>query len=176
MNAFAVALLALTLAVGVINPVFADGADQETVTKTFQLTLYSEVPPGELFTVGGTGINILVLCGGASTTTPCRGNGSVYTASIEYRRGTEATFRFIRNEDKPNAREVFGERTETLLRDTVNAAAYTFDATPGPDAPTQLPDTGARGRVADLLFGSAAQVIALLLLGGYMLRRHALTR
>ncbi len=53
MRNIATVLIALTLALVAVAPAFAGGHEQDDmVTKTFELTLYGDVPVDQLFAVG----------------------------------------------------------------------------------------------------------------------------
>ncbi len=53
MRNIATVLIALTLALVAVAPAFAGGDEQDDmVTKTFELTLYGDVPVDQLFAVG----------------------------------------------------------------------------------------------------------------------------
>jgi LPXTG-motif cell wall-anchored protein len=173
--------LALVLALFALLtlPAFAHPAQQsDEVIKTFQLTIYGDVPPGTAFSVTYGSLDNFaqrVFCGpveGIVVPTPtCTGNGAVYTVVTDKPRGDTLNFRYQIHRGGELTGTTFYEGTETLNSDMTNTAYYTFETTaPGndqQDMPSQLPDTGLPGLPLGGLAGSVA-----LLAGGLVLRKR----
>jgi hypothetical protein len=121
----------LALALGTQTPAQA----QDTVTKTFKLTLYGEGPgrgfPG--FSLNSTA-DRRAFCGGFPGDVPCKGGGAVYTVQVDVPKGTTLTYYVdvSKNPDPPD--ETRGSITthlicgsEKLTADRTNEAWYDFD-------------------------------------------------
>jgi hypothetical protein len=161
-----------------------NGTEARTVTNTFQLTLYGDVPEGESFGVeysdpSASPVPPLYFCG-PETEVACTGNGTVYTKTVTFPLNFRLHFRFFRGFTQSLNFELFYEDFKTLSSDMTTSAYYTFgDAAPGngtqddaddtPDVPTRLPDTGLGG----LPLGSVAALISLLFASGYIVRRRS---
>ena len=143
------AILALTL--GFHAPAQA----QDTVTKTFRLTLLGTVPEGNQDSFiadvtrvvspdgeegeGGFGRE-LCINGGLMDTGPegsCRGDGSVYTATVTLPAGTTIEGAFRRSGPGEDNFEFFGDFGETLVEDLVNCATYNYDTGEGMAVPCE---------------------------------------
>jgi hypothetical protein len=146
-----------------------------TATKTFQFTLYGNVPADTSF---GVEYNrppegeALYFCG-PKTGIVCTGNGTVYTQTATVPLGFNMEFRFFRGFSRDPSFEPIFEGTEVVSSNMTNTASYNFGGT-GTGAPqqantgneqqmlAQLPDTGADG-----IAGSVAGAGALLMVIGY---------
>ena len=113
-----------------------DTGQTEMVTKTFQLTLYGDVPAGEGFYVQylrqGDSPDLqeaLVFCGELieeEPEAPCEGNGTVYTVTADFEAGTTIDFEFGRHNADYTVVEEWWTGTETLATDWTNTAWYEF--------------------------------------------------
>lgn len=164
---FTVLMLALLLAV----PASADGdAQDETVTKTFELTLHGHVPQDRAFAayystdvtdVGGEPTAHILFCGGTQSERAgarqvvsredCVGDSGVYRAQVEFERGTQLVYFFIVAVEGTENFEIFHtnvpnreSQPELLSTDTSNRAWYRFDAS-GDQGVSGMPGTGAGG-------------------------------
>ncbi len=146
MKRIATTLMALTLALVAVTPALASGGEQgDTVTKTFELTLYGEVPADQLFAVGYATreqlvdgafpdpVPYILFCGTLSegddapaqvvTEGACvGGKGTTYRADVELRRGAELAYFFVRasNAD-PNLFDAF---LTTPINDELKPTAF----------------------------------------------------
>ncbi|MDP9352576.1 MAG: hypothetical protein M3P51_13700 [Chloroflexota bacterium] len=198
-------LMALTLALVLSGPALAGDGQDDTITKTFKLTLYGDVPAAELFAVGYATreqldngsfpdpVPYILFCGTLSpgddrptqvvTDGSCKGgHGTTYTATVEFERGAELAYFFVRasNAD-PNLFDAFlttpineelkPTAYETLSDDATNAAYYRYGAAEEPMP--KMPTTGAGG-MADSYppFAGAAAILGLLAAGTYTARRR----
>ena len=125
------------------------GSEEDTVTKTFELTLNGTVPEGEAFVVrfgvadGDEGnTDFLYLCGERAQD-ECAGAVTVYSGSLKVPAGTRIDFAFVRTATG----EVFHEGTETIHDDMTNTAWYTFgnSVSAGDDQQDDTQDGGAGG-------------------------------
>lgn len=109
------------------SPVPSTPTPADEVTLTFNLTVNGAVPAGTSFTVDyGQELNRAVdtLC--STATTPCAGNGTVYTKHIRVARGSTITHAF---RVAPSAASgEFSGNTATINADTTYNAVYTFAA------------------------------------------------
>jgi hypothetical protein len=168
-----------------------DGNDQqqdETVTKTFKLTLNGTVPKNESFYVqyasDQTGLNRIAFCGDPEVfadAEPCVGGGAVYTTTAEIPRGATINFQFVRgtgNDTNAGRQdELFFKGTETLTADRTNSAYYAFagagddqqgDDTEDGRVPDEMPRTGAGG-LSGAVVPAGALAAAVTLLGAGVL-------
>ncbi len=108
------------------------GSGTATVTKTYELTLYGNVPTGTAFSVEvenqTTGSAEGVWLCGSEGTSECEGGtaGSVYTVTRQYPAGTVLTFtwtRWIPGDPEGNP---FATGSETLSRSMTNSAWFRF--------------------------------------------------
>ncbi len=173
------------------------GSGTVAVTKTFQLTLYGDVPDGTAFSVEvenettGSAEGVW-LCGSAGAN-ECQGSaeGSVYTATRQYPEGTVLTFtwtRWIPGDPEGNP---FGTGRETIITSMTNSAWFRFE--PAKDTkddqqdtgagdvqddqqvevPKAMPSTGAGGMAGGgIPLGTVAATIMMLAAGGYATLRR----
>jgi hypothetical protein len=155
----------------VLSAVFATAAlaqqvtaEDDVVTKTFELTLIGEVPEGEsfgfsyaaIFPTGEDPSDIVVLCNDSaladSQVPPCE-SGGVYSESVNFPEGTALSHSFFR--DIQQGIE-FQSGDEILHSDKVNSASFSFaeDRDGGKPAFPQQPMP--EGTVADQYQPSAA--------------------
>lgn len=107
--------------------------NQDTVTKSFRLTLYGQVPERNRFYVvfsasPSAAAGTFTFCGGPGAE-QCRGGGAVYTESVEVKRGAQVGGAFARTGPGiPGGGETFlFLPTERITDDTTNAAYYSFE-------------------------------------------------
>ncbi len=152
MKILASTLTALMLALLLVAPTLAGGGTQDTVTKTFELTLYGDVPSdqvfGVLYTTQGTQTPTIVqFCGpelqgvGPNirriSDESCSGGGTAYSFDAEFPHGAKLAFRYLTGPaDDPQASQTFYTSVEgdgppsdpadfeTLDADMVNSAYY----------------------------------------------------
>jgi hypothetical protein len=205
-------LMALTLVLSSAMPVFAQtGAQQgnaqqsDMVTKTFKLTLYGNPPADQVVELtyatreqverGGNEPNLstIEICG--STPDPensprvskaaCKGNGTVYSATVRFPRGAQIAYRYFTGRASnfqgtfvEIAKNFHGDRPrgpndyEKLSSDMTNSARYTFGS--NQQAPSQMPATGAGG--LEWLVAALTLLSVALAAGGYALRRQGQPR
>lgn len=183
-------------------PALAQGGttqQSDTVTKTFKLTLYGNVPAERVFEVkyltedeakAGADPKAIQFCGGVQdpgasriiSREACTGNGTVYTADVEFKRGTKVGFMYftLLASNPGGTEEVFfssikgpgapggPEDFETLTRDVVNSAKYHVGGQQTP----RMPDTGAGGMATAAVPGYSGMSALLLAAAGYALRRR----
>jgi hypothetical protein len=149
-----------------------------TVTKTFQLALYGDVPVDESFGVEYNYLseeNVLYFCG-AGTNTLCTGNGTVYTETTILPRGSTLSFRFFSGTRSNQNFTEISSGTEILSNDVTSTAWYSFDGESpvvGDDGrPIQLPETGLFHLAYERQISFIAIVASLLVISGYSLSRH----
>ena len=148
-------LAVLTLMLGGVSP--AQAQDNDTVTKTFRLTLHGDVPanpadrPSFLvdyaaFESDGDVIeDRTLLCdGGSSPAVPDCASGSVYTTSVEAETGSEISFSFEKLCNPGTRRErpfYIHSGVELLTQDLTNPAWYDYESGQGGpgDAPGEEP-------------------------------------
>lgn len=185
-------LMALTLAGSV------SAREDETVTKTFKLTLHGDVPADQAFSVGfnltGADHTVLLPFCGRGTDTVCEGGGTVYTKTAEVQVGRSIDVRFVRADTDVEEAETFLSYTETLDSDRTNTAYYNYGGAGGGDQqggdiqddgqsgtgtgdgqegmPSGLPSTGAGGLAGGGLPIGGAAVPPLLAAGAFALRRR----
>ena len=157
------------------------GSQDDTVTKTFKLNLTGDVPEGQGFGVGYNldddpfGEGFFAFCGPPGLSKepniePCKGDGTVYSRSVELERGTTIVFNYLYSPGGDEPDQPFKVGTETLDVDRTNTAEYTFGKDTGAgndqqgEMPQELPDTGAGGLAtgATILTGNAAVGLAML--------------
>jgi hypothetical protein len=154
MKTLASSLMALTLALLLAMPAHAGGDEQDgTVTKTFELTLYGNVPADQLFAVGYATraqfvdgafpdpVPYILFCGTLAegddrpalvvTEGTCTGGtGTTYSADVELDQGAELAYFFVRaSNTAPNLFDAF---LTTPINEELNPTAYetlTDDAT-----------------------------------------------
>lgn len=132
MKTLASSLMALTLALLLVIPVHVDGDKRDdTVTKTFELTLYGDVPADQLFAVGYATraqlvdgafpdpVPYILFCGSLAegddqpaqvfTEGSCTGGeGTTYSADVELDQGAELAYFFARaSSTDPNLFDAF---------------------------------------------------------------------
>ncbi len=154
----------ISLALLTLLAIPALGQEQETVTQTFKLTLYGDVPEGETFRVlvaeeGSFDFAAVTFCGGPKPGTPpgpedteCVGNGTTYTQTLRlFPAGTDIKFTFGREPAGEQNLEAFFKATATIPTEESISAHYTFggDDQESGDAdqqmPEKMPSTGAGG-------------------------------
>ncbi len=193
---FTVLMLTLLLAA----PARAAGDVQdETVTKTFELTLHGDVPRDRVFAayystdvtnVGGEPTDYILFCGGTESERAgarqvvsqedCVGDGAIYRAQVEFERGAQLVYFFIVAVEGTENFEIFHtnvpsreSRPELLSADTTNSAWYRFSAGEDQQVP-DMPATGA-GAMSGNGAPSAGNTLLLVLLasaGGVLLGRR----
>ena len=168
-------LTALVLALVLAVPVLAAGDEQEDmVTKMFRLTLYGDVPKDRVFgafyyvSPETHPAGLIHFCGPAVaggeppsqvvSAEECQGGATVYTASVEFQRGTGIFVEFVTLSvsEPQNTLEIFAEcpkledsespEYEVIETDTTTSAWYSFGADNGQQTP-EMPTTGAGGNV-----------------------------
>jgi hypothetical protein len=126
----------------VFEAIFAADQQPALLTKTFELTLYDDAPPGVTFRASYERNDTITFrdiwfCGYQGGP-PCVGSaeGIVYWQSVPVLAGVLIRVVWIRDDD-PTAlgNEPFFHTEETLTSDQVNTASYTFEAV----APTPVP-------------------------------------
>lgn len=155
MKILASTLTALMLALLLVVPAPAGGSTQDMATKTFKLTLYGDVPSGQVFgvlytTQGTQAPTIVQFCGpelqgvGPNirriSEESCSGGGTAYSFDAEFPQGTKLAFRYLTGPaDDPQASQTFytsieGDGApsdtgdfETLDADLINSAYYDSD-------------------------------------------------
>ncbi len=203
MKTLASALMALTLALILAGPALAGGDQNDTVTKTFELALYGDVPAERVFEVkyltedearAGADPKAIQFCGGVQdpgasriiSMEACTGDGTVYTAELEFKRGTKLAFMYftLLASDPVGTEEVFfssikgpgapggSEDFETLDRDVVNSAKYRVGDADGNQQAPEMPDTGAGGMASAGVPAYSGISLLLLAASGYVLRRR----
>ncbi len=200
-------LISVALGLVLVVPALADtgqGGDtqQDTVTKTFKLTLNGNVPEDQVFEVTygireeieqGLKLSTIQFCGPGPdpensprvSEEACKGNGTVYTPTVEFPRGSQIAFRYftLRPGDVEGTFVEFHksydgempdgpEDYETLTSDVTNSAWYSFGG--DQQAPSQMPATGSGGaaRGSGLPMAAVSLIFPILLAGGYTLRRR----
>ncbi len=203
-------LMALVLALALAAPALAGGDGQDdTVTKTFELTLYGDVPADQVFELGyvtremvespgEAAIPTIQFCGSVQDPSAaqiisrqaCEGNGTVYTAEVEFPSDTEVAYRYftLRPSDVRGTSDEFfksydGERPdgpedyETLNADITSSAWYRFGPAGDEQLPGRMPGTGAGGAAGSTLralpLAAAGSVLAAAL---YASRRNRQTQ
>lgn len=189
MKAITSTIAALMLALLLVAPALAAGEQGDTVTKTFELTLHGDVPPDRVFEVkyltqeeGSSGAKpkAIQFCGSVQdpgavqiiSRETCVGNGTVYTAEVEFQRGTRLAFQYftLLASDPVGTDETFfssiqgpgapggPEDFETLDDDMVTSAWYRSGGASGSGQMPEMPDTGAGGMAGSglPLYGSVA--------------------
>ncbi|HSH82287.1 MAG TPA: hypothetical protein VLA19_27485 [Herpetosiphonaceae bacterium] len=184
---------ALALALLLAAPVLAANAQGDMVTQTLELALHGKVPPDRTFgafyyvSPDTHPAGLVQFCGpqveGGEPPSQvvskevCAGEGRVYTAEVEFKRGSGVFVEFLTlsASDPRNTLEIFAEIPEpaepeslqyaTLDGDITASASYSFSAgTPG------MPAAGATGQDGQRL-GAIAVALSLLTAGGLALRR-----
>ncbi len=132
MKHIATTLMALALALVAVTPALGSGGEQgDMVTKTFELTLYGDVPTDQLFAVGYATreqlvdgafpdpVPYILFCGTLSEgdDAPTQvvvegacigGKGTTYRADVELQRGAELAYFFVRaSNTDPNLFDAF---------------------------------------------------------------------
>ncbi len=146
MKTLASSLMALTLALLLAMPAHAGGDERDdTVTKTFELTLYGDVPADQLFAVGYATraqlvdgafpdpVPYILFCGTLSegddqpaqvvTEGSCTGGeGTTYRADVELEEGDELAYFFARaSNTDPNLFDIF---FATPINEELKPTAY----------------------------------------------------
>ncbi len=184
--------LALTMLLAV--PAFVAGAQGDTVTQTLELTLHGQVPTDRTFgafyyvSPDTHPAGLVQFCGPeveggeppsqVVSEDACAGEGTVYTAEVEFKRGTGVFVEFLTlsASDPRNTLEIFAEipalaepeslQYATLDGDVTTSASYSFTAgAPGMPAA----GVGAAGQDGQRL-GAIAVALSLLAAGGLALR------
>ncbi len=161
-------VLLLTLALSI--PALAQ--EDSTATKTFELTLYGDVPEGETFIASydiqdsEDPITELLLCGPEAARVCQGGDGTLYTASAELQTGFPSPYRIQFRRLRIN--RTFAELVESIEADTTNSAHYRFPS--GDDMPDQLPDTGAGGLAGPGMPASSVAILAFIAVRAYRSR------
>ncbi len=193
-----VTALALLLAA----PVLAATAQSDTVTQTLALTLHGQVPPDRTFgafyyvSPDTHPAGLVQFCGPeveggeppsqVVSEDACAGEGMVYTAEVEFKRGSGVFVEFLTlsASDPRNTLETFAEipeleepeslRYATLDGDVTTTAAYTF--APGGSQSPGMPAAGAGGAGdAGLRVAAITAGLSFLAAGGYAVRRSRRT-
>ena len=176
------AVVLLAVALGTV-PTFANPAHQtDTVTHTFRLTIYGQVPPQTAFSVVyGDQANRAVryFCGSIEGAPDCAvssvpgGNGAIHIVDITWPRGTALPFAVRVHSGGSENGTTFYEATVTPNGNTTTDVSFSFAPTspqPAPSTPPtppRLPDTGLPG----LPLGGLA-VGAICLASGVLLRKR----
>ncbi len=116
------------------------GNQQEMVTKTFELTLYGNVPANDYFTITysarnpATGEHLFddvgQFCSHAEEAEPCAGGaGTTYVIPAEIPRGAELSFVFMRSSTTGGQDQEFHSGTETITADMTNSAWFRYSGT-----------------------------------------------
>lgn len=132
--------LALPLALVLTLPAFAQHPPTaQTVTKTWTLTLYGDVPPGESFGVeyrdpAGREVAPLFFCGPQAAVT-CAGQGREYTLTLAVPQGFDLYFRIFRGQPFSPQFESLQDGWETMTADSTTATRYRMPADDGTAAP-----------------------------------------
>ncbi len=204
MKTLASILLALTLALVLTIPALAGGEQDDMVTKTFKLTLHGDVPAERVFEVkylteeqarSGANPTAIQFCGSVQdpgavriiSREACVGNGTIYTAELEFPRGTrlaymyftllasdpvgtdETFFSSIKGPGEPGGPEDF----ETLDEDMVNFASYQSRTADGDGQAPEMPDTGAGAMAGtNLPIYAGMALFSLVAAVGYGVRRR----
>jgi hypothetical protein len=192
MKTVPVILLAVLLVLLLVVPGRAhENTQGSTVTLTFQLTIFGQVPPPnpvcpdravfcrESFQVYVRDLRqprpspSVYFCGYRPDALPaCEGNGTVYTQRITVAPGSTIAYRFVRfsgpyivqgGDVDPPPTEVLREGEITVTNDTTLSTSYTYDAPTTPPAP--LPGTG----VSESMRGWFL-LVPVLVAGGIVLR------
>ena len=203
MRTIASTVTALALVLLLAVPVFAGGAQSDTVTKTLELTLHGQVPQDRVFgafyyvSPETHPAGLVQFCGPhveggvppsqVVSRAACAGNGTVYRAEVVFKRGTGVFVEFVTLSvrDPQNTLETFAEvpelekpesvEYETLDADVTTSARYSFEARDGQQA-SRLPATGSGGiGHAALPLSAIALGLSLLAVGGYVLWRRRWT-
>ncbi len=200
MRIMASTLTALAFALLLTAPVVAGGEQDDTVTKTLELTLHGEVPQDRVFgafyyvSPETHPAGLVQFCGPqveggeppsqVISDDACAGDGLIYRAEVEFDHGTGVFLEFVTLSvsDPQNTLEIFTEipepenpeslRYETLDADATNSAWYRFEA--GGDQQTpKMPATGSGGMSSDgAPMKSIAVGLSLFAAGGYAVRRR----
>ena len=138
------------------------GSQDDTVTKTFKLTLNGDVPSEQSFSVNYNldddpfGEGFFAFCGppgpsGDPNIEPCEGDGTVYSRSVELERGTTIVFNYLYSPGGDEPDQPFKVGTETLDVDRTNTAEYTFGTGMGDDKKDDdmVPGAGDDKQVSD---------------------------
>ena len=134
--------LALVLALVPTLPAFAQHPQPtQTSTKTWTLTLDSNVPPGESFGVeyrdpAGRDVAPLYFCG-PSAASACTGDGTTYRHTLVVPQGFELYFRIFRGQPFSPQFESLQDGWETMTADSTTAAQYRMPADGGTAAPAR---------------------------------------
>lgn len=185
MKAIRPLLLALALALTFAVPAFAQGGTQQgstqqsgMVTKTFKLTIYGTPPADQAFGLGYAtaeqlaaadpshpDLPVIFWCAPGAVPSgtakvsdePCKGNGTVYSTTLRFPRGTKLLFRYfaVKPSNPDGTLSVFfksydgefpngPEDYEVLSADGANSAWYSFGQT-NQQTPSRMPATGAGG-------------------------------
>ena len=192
-------LMATALVTMLAIPAMAqhDG-EEDTVTKTFELTLNGDVPQGHGFSVNfhldddPSGEGGIAFCGSTGSPAepgiePCEGDGTVYSAKVELDRGTTIAFTYLSLPGGDEPDRPFNVGTETLDADMTTSTEYTFfgdgerddkqggarDGTRG-KTPAEMPDSGSGGLAAGATIpvGNAAAGLTMLVGAGYAVLRR----
>ncbi len=132
--------LALVLALVLTLPAFAQHPQPtQTITKTWTLTLDSNVPPGESFGVeyrdpAGREVAPLFFCGAQAAVT-CAGQGRVYTLTLVVPHRFELYSRIFRGQPFSPQFESLQDGWETMTADSTTATQYRMPADGGTAAP-----------------------------------------
>ena len=134
--------LALALALIMTLPAFAQRPQAApTVTKTWTLTLYGDVPPGESFGVeyrdpAGRDVAPLYFCGPTAAST-CSSDGTSYVHTLVVPQGFALYFRIFRGQPYSPAFESIQDGWETMTADSTTAVQYRMPADGGTAAPSR---------------------------------------
>ncbi len=202
MRTIASTVTALALVLLLAVPVFAGGAQSDTVTKTLELTLHGQVPQDRVFgafyyvSPETHPAGLVQFCGPqveggeppshVVSKEACAGNGRAYRAEVVFERGTGVFVEFVTLSvrDPQNTLETFAEfpelempesvEYETLDADVTTSVRYSFEARDGQQA-SRLPATGSGGiGHAALPLSAIALGLSLFAAGGYVLWRRRL--
>ena len=193
-------LMSVALLIMLAVPAMAQNGsdDHDTVTKTFKLTLNGDVPEGQGFSVNYNldddpfGEGFFAFCGpqglvarGVSIE-PCEGNGTAYSRSVEFERGTTIVYNYLYSPGGDEPDQPFAVGKETLDADMTNTSEYTFgrgvgddkqddtqDGTQG-ETPGEMPDTGAGALApgASIPVGNVAAGLTMLAGASYAVLRR----
>lgn len=132
--------LALVLALGMTLPAWAQRPPAaQTVTKTWTLTLYGDVSPGESFGVeyrdpAGRDVAPHYFCG-PDTERICTGQGTSYTHTLVVPHGFDLYSRIFRGQPFSPQFEMIQDSWETMTADSTTATQYHVPTNPRTAAP-----------------------------------------
>lgn len=133
-----------------------DGDGQTgVVARTFELTLYGDVPQGESFYVqyrwqgdAPDQTETLLFCGdliGEEPKESCEGGGTTYSVTVHFDAGTVIDFKFSRHDVDDSYVDTFYSDTETMSESATNSAYFEYSNDGDGDPLPDLPDSGAGG-------------------------------